>query len=42
MEGPERNRTRHHCLGTLVKPLGYLSSGAKVIERIYTTSYFVA
>eukprot|EP00904_Undaria_pinnatifida_P001146 jgi/Undpi1/11031/HiC_scaffold_30.g13331.m1 len=29
LEGPERNRTRHHCLGTLVKPLGYLSSGAR-------------
>lgn len=30
LEGPERNRTRHHCLGTLLKPLGYLSSGARV------------
>lgn len=29
-EGPERNKTRHQCLGTLLKPLGYLSSGAKV------------
>ena len=33
MEGPERNRTRHHCLGTLLKPLGYLSSGARVREH---------
>lgn len=29
-EGPERNRTRYHCLGTVLKPLGYLSSGARV------------
>ncbi|CAM9109422.1 unnamed protein product [Pylaiella littoralis] len=29
LEGPESNRTRHLCLGTVTKPLGYLSSGAK-------------
>ncbi|CAN0275944.1 unnamed protein product [Ectocarpus sp. 6 AP-2014] len=28
-EGPECNRTRHLCLGTVTKPLGYLSSGAR-------------
>ena len=28
--GPESNRTRHLCLGTVTKPLGYLSSGMKV------------
>eukprot|EP00752_Nemacystus_decipiens_P004911 g4470.t1 len=27
--GPESNRTRHLCLGTVTKPLGYLSSGMK-------------
>lgn len=31
-DGPERNRNRHLCLGTVLKPLGYLSSGAKVSD----------
>lgn len=30
--GPESNRTRHLCLGTVTKPLGYLSSGMKVMK----------
>lgn len=30
--GPESNRTRHLCLGTVLKPLGYLSSGMKVMK----------
>ncbi|CAN0014524.1 unnamed protein product, partial [Sphacelaria rigidula] len=28
-EAPERNKARPECLGTLLKPLGYLSSGAR-------------
>lgn len=32
-EGPEHHKTRDHALGTLLKPLGYLSSGARVRFR---------
>lgn len=32
-EGPEHHKTRDHALGALLKPLGYLSSGARVRFR---------
>lgn len=38
-EGPECNRTRHLCLGTVTKPLGYLSSGARVRARAHTIKH---
>ncbi|CAN0559339.1 unnamed protein product [Ectocarpus sp. 12 AP-2014] len=38
-EGPECNRTRHLCLGTVTKPLGYLSSGARVKARVHTIKH---
>lgn len=38
-EGPERFEGRHHCLNKLLKPLGYLSSGARVSNAFYISCY---
>lgn len=39
-EWPDHLKGRHHCLNTLMKPLGYLSSGAKVMDsRLSLVAY---